>query len=39
MENKLKNLPALGPTLDAIKSQVETQKVCLSLNLKTWWEL
>lgn len=27
MENKLKNLPALGPTLDALKSQVEMQKV------------
>lgn len=28
MENKLKNLPALGPTLDSLKSQVEAQKVC-----------
>lgn len=26
MENKLKNLPTLGPTLDTVKSQVEQQK-------------
>lgn len=31
MENKLKNLPALGPTLDALKSQVEMQKVFIFL--------
>lgn len=32
MENKLKNLPSLGPTLDAIKSQDEMQKVCIYIS-------